>query len=52
VVNAGKTKRKETGARSLLFGLVDNVQVSAVPEPASLLLAGLAAPALWRLRRK
>ncbi len=37
---------------TLLFGLIDNVSVTAVPEPSSLLLAGLAVPAWLRLRRR
>jgi hypothetical protein len=44
-----------TGAdRELLFGLIDNVTltINPVPEPGSFLLVGLAAPLLWRLRRR
>lgn len=37
---------------TLLFGLIDNVSVTVVPEPSSLLLAGLAVPAWLRLRRR
>jgi hypothetical protein len=40
--------------RQFLFAVVDNVQVTAiaVPEPGTLALAGLAVPALFRLRRR
>jgi hypothetical protein len=40
--------------RALLFGLIDNVTVTInpIPEPGSFVLVGLAAPLLWRLRRR
>jgi hypothetical protein len=46
------TSSTDPNARSLLFGLIDNVEVSAIPEPGSLLLAALASPLVLRLRRK
>lgn len=44
------TSSTDVNARSLLFGLVDNVSV--VPEPATFAVLGLGAAALLRRRRK
>jgi len=49
-VNA--TSSADPNADSLLFGLIDNVVVTPVPEPGTLALAGLALPVLYRLRRR
>jgi hypothetical protein len=38
--------------RPVLFGLIDNVVLTAVPEPSSLALVGVAAPVLLYLRRR
>jgi hypothetical protein len=48
------TSSTDVNANNLLFGLFDNVEVTiaAVPEPGTLALAGLAVPALYRLRRR
>ena len=41
----------DPNARSLLFGLVDNVEVIQVPEPGALSLLGFAGLAMLRRRR-
>ena len=45
------TSSEDPNARSLLFGLVDNVEVIQVPEPGALSLLGLAGLAMLRRRR-
>lgn len=49
-INAGSST--DPNARALLFGLVDNVSVTAVPEPGTMAALGLGAAFLARFRRK
>lgn len=49
-INAGASTDPNAGA--LLFGLVDNVTVTAVPEPATMAILGLGAAAMLRRRKK
>ena len=46
------TASTDANARSLLFGVIDNVVVTQVPEPASLSFLALGAAALMRRRRQ
>lgn len=46
------TASTSANVRSLLFGLIDNVVVTAVPEPGSLTLIGLCAASLCLSRRR
>jgi len=46
------TSSTDPNAGALLFGLVDNVQVTAVPEPATMVVLGLGAAAVLRRRKK
>jgi hypothetical protein len=48
-INATTT---DAAGRPLLFGLIDNVTVSEIPEPASLALLGLGGLAMFRRRRR
>jgi hypothetical protein len=45
------TSSTDVNARSLLFGLIDNVTVTVIPEPASIAMAVAAIPLLARRRR-
>jgi len=45
------TSSTDPNARNLLFGLVDNVEVQAVPEPGTMAALGLGALALMRRRK-
>jgi hypothetical protein len=45
------TSSADPNARALLFGLVDNVEVQAVPEPGTMAALGLGALALIRRRK-
>ncbi len=47
-INTGTT---DAAGRPLLFGLIDNVTVSEIPEPASLAVLGLGGLAMLRRRR-
>jgi hypothetical protein len=46
------TSSTDPNDTALLFTLIDNVEVTVVPEPGTLALVGLAVPALLRLRRR
>lgn len=46
------TSSTSTDARALLFGLIDNVSVEEIPEPASVLLCLVASVAFVSLRRR
>ena len=50
--DSNATSSTDSNARNLLFGLVDNVRVTPVPEPASLCALALGAAAMLRRRRK
>jgi hypothetical protein len=45
------TSSTDVNARSLLFGLIDNVTVTVIPEPATIAMAAAAIPLLRRRRR-